>query len=107
MIFELLPQALVLLARVNLICVAPQIEVVADDQLPWPAAYVRTIENVNLVKIRQSEAESPAAYRVLVHELIHCGLYERREQTHRRHPHPLDPKEELIVQAMTDKLLRD
>jgi hypothetical protein len=55
--------------------------------------------------MRRSAAESGTAYRVLVHELIHCALYEQREKRGMQHPRSLDLREEMMVQGLTDKLL--
>ena len=99
----ILMQAAALLATVQLNCTAPQIQVV--DELPWPGAYARTIEDQNMIWMKRSAAESGSAYRVLVHELIHCALYEQREKRGTHHPRSLDMREEMMVQELTDKLL--
>jgi hypothetical protein len=99
----ILTQAIGLLATVQLNCTAPQIQVV--DELAWPGAYLRTIEDQNMIWMRRSAAESGTAYRILVHELIHCALYEQREKRGRHHPRGLDLQEEMMVQGLTDKLL--
>jgi hypothetical protein len=96
-------QAGVLLAALHLNCTAPQIQVV--DELPWPGAYVHTIEDQNMIWIKRSAAESGSAYRILVHELIHCALYEQREKRGIHHTRSLDLREEMMVQGMTDELL--
>ncbi len=96
----LVPQAAALLATVQLTCTAPQIEVV--DELAWPAAYARTIEEHNVIWMKRFAAESDTAYRILVHEMIHCALYEQRERAGMRHPRSLDPREEMTVQALTE-----
>jgi len=103
MIADLIPQAAALLATVQLSCTAPEIELV--DELPWPAAYFHTIEDHNVIRIKRSAAESGTAYRILVHELIHCGFFEQREKAGMRHPRSLDLHEEMMVQALTDRLL--
>jgi hypothetical protein len=99
----ILTQAATLLATVQLNCTAPQIQVV--DELAWPGAYSRTIEDQNLIWMKRSAAESGSAYRILVHELIHCALYEQREKRGMHHPRSLDLREEMMVQELTDKLL--
>ena len=48
-------QAAALLATVQLNCTAPQIQVV--DELPWPGAYFRTIEDQNIIWMKRSAAE--------------------------------------------------
>lgn len=103
MIADLVPQAAALLATVHLSCTAPQVEVV--DELPWPAAYFRTIEAHNVIKVKRSAAESSTAYRILVHEMIHCGFFEDHAKAGMRHPRALDPREEMMVQALTAQLL--
>jgi hypothetical protein len=99
----ILTQAAALLATLLLNCTSPQIQIV--DDLPWPGAYARGIEDQNLIWMRRSAAESGTAYRVLVHELIHCALYEQREKRGMQHPRSLDLREEMTVQGLTDKLL--
>ena len=75
----ILTQAAALLATIQLNCSAPQIQVV--DELAWPGAYFRTIEDQNMIWMKRSAtAESGTAYRIPVHELIHCALYEQREK---------------------------
>jgi hypothetical protein len=99
----ILTQAAGLLATVQLNCTAPQVQVV--EELPWPGAYARTIEDQNMILVKRSAAESGSAYRILVHELIHCALYEQREKRGARHPGSLDLREETMVQGLTDELL--
>jgi hypothetical protein len=99
----IITQALALLATIQLNCTAPQIQVV--DELRWPGAYARTIEDQNVIWMKRSAAESGTAYRILVHELIHCALYEQRAQHGMHHPPSLDLREEMMVQEMTAKLL--
>ena len=101
---ELIPQAAALLATVQLSCTAPQIEMV--DELPWPATYARTIEDHNVIWMKRVAPEGDTAYRILVHEMIHCALYEQRERAGMHHPRSLDPREEMMVQALTAQLLR-
>ena len=86
-------------------CTAPQIQVVNKLFAQWPGAYFRTIEDQNMIWMKRSAAESGSAYRILVHELIHCALYEQREKRGMHHPRSLDLQEEMIVQGLTDKLL--
>jgi hypothetical protein len=99
----ILTQAAALLATAQLNCTAPRIRVV--DELPWPGAYSRTIEDQNLIWMKRSAADSGSAYRILVHELIHCALYEQREKAGVPHPRALDLREEIVVQGLTDRLL--
>ena len=44
--------------------------------------------------------------KVLVHELLHCGLYEDRGRRGQPQLPSLDPREEMAVQAMTDVVLK-
>jgi hypothetical protein len=99
----ILTQAAALLASAQLSCTAPQVQVV--EELPWPGAYARSIENQNMIWMKRSAAESGSAYRILVHELIHCALYEQRERRGMHQPGSLDLREEMMVQGLTDKLL--
>jgi len=99
----MLTQAAALLATIQLNCTAPQVQVV--DELRWPGAYFRTIEDQNMIWMTRSAAESGSAYCILVHELIHCALYEQREKPGMHHPRSLDLREEMMVQELTDKLL--
>jgi hypothetical protein len=99
----ILTQAAALLASAQLSCTAPQVQVV--DELPWPGAYARTLENQNMIWLKRSAAQSGSAYRILVHELIHCALYEQREKRGMHHPPGLDLREEMMVQGLTKKLL--
>jgi hypothetical protein len=99
----IITQAVALLATMQLSCSAPQIQVV--DELPWPGAYVRTIDDQNVIWMKRSAAERGTAYRILVHELIHCAVYERRARHGMHHPPTLDLREEMMVQELTDKLL--
>jgi len=74
--------------------------------MPWPAAYIRSIEGHNIIALRAgTRDDSQRLPRVLVHELLHCGLYEDRERRGQPHPRSLDPREEMAVQAMTDVVL--
>lgn len=75
------------------------------DELPWPGAYVRTIEKHNVIWMKRFAAESDTGYRILVHEMIHCALYEQRETAGMHQPRSLDPREEMMVQTLTARLL--
>ena len=64
-------------------------------------------EGHNIIALREgTRDDSQRLPRVLVHELLHCGLYEDRERRGQPHPRSLDPREEMEVQAMTDVVLR-
>ena len=69
---------------------------------PPPAAD----EEHNIIALRAgTRDETQRLPRILVHELLHCGLYEDRERRAQPHPPSLDPREEMAVQAMTDAVL--
>jgi hypothetical protein len=75
--------------------------------MPWPAAYVRTIEGHNIIALREGTRDDTQRLpRILVHELLHCGLYEDRQRRGQPQPASLDPREEMAVQAMTDVVLK-
>jgi hypothetical protein len=99
----IIAQAASLVATLHLTCSAPNVQVV--DELPWPGAYFRTIDDRNVIYMKRSAADSGSAYRILVHELIHCALYEQRERRGTHHPGSLDLREEMMVQGLTDQLL--
>ena len=76
-------------------------------QSPAPAGRHRTIEGHNIIALREGTREDTQRLpRILVHELLHCGLYEDRERRGQQHPASLDPREEMVVQAMTDVVLK-
>jgi hypothetical protein len=52
----MLTQGATLLATIQLNCTAPHIQVV--DDLPWPVAYFRAIEDQNIIWMKRSAAES-------------------------------------------------
>ena len=97
---------LVAVAALGLPCSNPELRDFPAEQMPWPAAYVRTIEGHNIIALREgTRDETQRLPRILVHELLHCGLYEDRERRGQPHPRSLDPREEMAVQAMTDVVL--
>ena len=93
-------------AALGLPCSNPELRDFPAEQMPWPAAYVRTIEGHNIIALREgTRDETQRLPTILVHELLHCGLYEDRERRGQPHPLSLDPREEMAVQAMTDVVL--
>ena len=99
----------VLLAAVaafGLPCSNPEVRDYPVHDMPWPAAYIRSIEGQNIIALREGvRADEQKLPRILVHELLHCGLYEDRERRGQPQPISLDPREEMAVQAMTDVVL--
>lgn len=94
-------------AAFGLPCSDPELRDFPVQQMPWPAAYIRSIEGHNIIALRDgTRDDSQRLPRILVHELLHCGLYEDRERRRQPHPRSLDPREEMTVQAMTDVVLR-
>ena len=94
-------------AAVGLPCTNPELRDYSAEALPWPAAYVRTVEGQNIIVLREGVRNDPQRLaKIVVHELLHCGLYEDRERRGQRHLHSLDPREEMTVQAITDVVLR-
>ena len=93
-------------AAFGLPCSNPELRDYPAEELPWPAAYIRTIEGHNIIALRGSiRSETQRLPKILVHELLHCGLYEDRERRGQPHPHSLDPREEMAVYEMTDIVL--
>ena len=93
-------------AAFGLPCTDPELRDFPVQQMPWPAAYVRSIEGHNIIALREgTRDDSQRMPRILVHELLHCGLYEDRERRGQPHPRSLDQREEMAVQAMTDVVL--
>jgi hypothetical protein len=77
------------------------------DQMPWPAAYIRSIEGHNIIALREGIRNDTRELRkVLVHELLHCGLYEDRERRGQPQLLSLDAREELAVHRMTQLVLQ-
>jgi hypothetical protein len=93
-------------AAIGFPCTDPGLQDFAAHELPWPAAYVRSVEGLNIIAVREDVREDERRLqRVLVHELLHCGLYEERERRGQPHPPSLDQREELAVHSMTDAVL--
>ena len=94
-------------AAFGLPCSNPELRDYPFAELPWPAAYVRTIEGQNIIVLREGvRNDTRHLPKILVHELLHCGLYEDRERRGQPHSLSLDPREEMAVQAMTDAVLK-
>jgi hypothetical protein len=93
-------------AAFGLPCTNPELRDFAAEDMPWPAAYVRSIDGHNIIALRAGVREDAQLPKILVHELLHCGLYEERERRGRPQPPSLDPREEMAVQAMTEVVLR-
>src|SRR5712664_3520217 len=93
-------------AAFGLPCNNPELRDYAAEELPWPAAYIRSIEGHNIIALRRDIGnDTQRLPRLLVHELLHCGLYEARERRGQPQPRSLDPREEMAVIEMTDLVL--
>ena len=93
-------------AAFGLPCSNPELRDYPAEELPWPAAYIRSIDGHNIIALRQGiRNDTQRLPRLLVHELLHCGLYEARERRGQPHPRSLDPREEMAVIEMTDLVL--
>ncbi|HTT38905.1 MAG TPA: hypothetical protein VMH32_14690 [Burkholderiales bacterium] len=94
-------------AAFGLPCTNPDLRRYPAEELPWPAVYVRTVDGQNIIAVRESVRSEPQRLaKILVHELLHCGLYEERERRGEPQLKSLDPREELAVQAMTEAVLQ-
>jgi hypothetical protein len=94
-------------AAFGLPCDNPELREFSAQDMPWPAAYIRSIEGHNIIALREGITEDAQRLpKILVHELLHCGLYQDRERRGQPQPPSLDPREELAVQAMTDVVLK-
>jgi hypothetical protein len=94
------------LAALGMSCSAPELRYYPAEQMPWPAAYVRSVEGQNIIALREGIAsDGPGLSRILVHELLHCALYEERARRGHPQPRSLDLREEIAVQALTDFVL--
>lgn len=93
-------------AAFGLPCTNPEIKDFPVEDMPWPAAYVRSTEGHNIIALREGIRDDARLPRIVVHELLHCGLYEERDRRGQPQPPSLDPREEMAVQAMTEVVLR-
>lgn len=93
-------------AAFGLPCTNPELREFPAQDMPWPAAYVRSIEGHNIIALREGLREDARLPKILVHELLHCGLYEERDRRGQQQPPSLDPREEMAVQAMTEVVLK-
>jgi hypothetical protein len=94
-------------AAFGLPCGNPELRDFPAQDMSWPAAYIRSIEGQNIIALREGIREDAQRLpRILVHELLHCGLYEDRERRGQPQPRSLDPREEMAVHAMTDEVLK-
>jgi hypothetical protein len=67
-------------AAFGLPCSNPERRDYAIGELPWPAAYIRSIEGDNVIALRRDiRNDAQRLPRLFVHELLHCGLYDARE----------------------------
>jgi hypothetical protein len=93
-------------ALFGLPCSNPELRDYTAKELPWPAAYIRSDEGRNIIALRDGvRNDTEHLPRILVHELLHCGLFEDRERRGQPHPHSLDLREEMVVMEMTDLVL--
>ena len=94
-------------AAFGLPCSNPELRDYPAEEVSWPAVYVRTTEGQNIIALRKDIREDAQRLpEVLVHELLHCGLYEDRQRRGQPQPPSLDPREEMAVHAMTDAVLK-
>jgi hypothetical protein len=93
-------------AAFGLPCSTPELKDFPAEAMPWPAAYVRSIDGHNVIALREGVRDDARLTKILVHELLHCGLYEERDRRGRSQPPSLDPREEMAVQAMTEVVLK-
>ncbi|HEV8262864.1 MAG TPA: hypothetical protein VGQ19_19175 [Burkholderiales bacterium] len=93
-------------AAFGLPCSNPELRDYPAEELPWPAAYIRSIEGHNIIALRQGiRNDTQRLPKIIVHELLHCGLYEAQERREQPHSRSLDPREEMAVIEMTDMVL--
>jgi hypothetical protein len=94
-------------AAFGLPCGNPEVRDFPVETMPWPAAYIRSVEGQNIIALREGvRNDTKALQKILVHELLHCGLYEDRERRGQQHPLSLDLREEMAVHAMTEVVLK-
>jgi hypothetical protein len=93
-------------AAFGLPCSNPELRDYPAQEMPWPAAYIRSIEGHNIIALREGVRDDARLPKILVHELLHCGLYEERERRGQPQPRSLDPREEMAVQTMTEVVVK-
>jgi Zn-dependent peptidase ImmA (M78 family) len=89
------------LAGLHFICANPEVIVTPDDQQEAKGLYMHTYDNRNVISIKESAWNADSRNTILMHELLHCGLYEEREANGWPHPRSLDVREEMKVQMLT------
>src|SRR5882724_3188842 len=93
-------------AAFGLPCSNPELRDFPAEELPWPAAYIRSIDGHNIIALRRGiRNDTQRLPKILVHELLHCGLYEARERRGQPHPRSLDPGEEIALRGMARQVL--
>jgi len=60
-------------AALGLPCSNPELRDYSAQELPWPAAYIRSIEGHNIIALREGTRDDALLPKILVHELLHCG----------------------------------
>lgn len=94
-------------AALGLPCSNPELHDYPAEQMHSPAAYMRSIEGKNIIALRDGiRNDTQRLAKILVHELLHCGLYEDRERRGQPQPLSLDPREEMAVHAISDVVLQ-
>lgn len=74
-------------AAFGLPCSSPELRDFPAEQMPWSAAYIGSVEGHNIIALREGSRDNEQRLsKILVHELLHCGLYEDRER--RGQPQP-------------------
>ena len=60
-------------AAFGLPCSSPELREFPEEQMPWPAAYIQSIEGHNIIALRDgSQDDERRLSKILVHELLHC-----------------------------------
>ncbi len=92
------------LASLHLTCTNPQFELVEDSAQPWKGGYFRLEDGTNVIRIKRSAWATTEGKKILLHEMLHCGLTEARVKQGARILY-LDPHEEMLVQVLTDEVM--
>jgi hypothetical protein len=94
-------------AAFGLPCSNPELRDYPAEKMLWPAAYIRSVEGQNIIALREGiRNDTQRLRKILVHELLHCGLYEDRERRGQPQMLSLNQREEMAVHAMTDVVLQ-